>query len=553
MPDSLRSVLPGKDDEGIVVVAAVAPTAEEGDWSALTSARLAGACAKHRRTLLVDLGLEHPSVHHALGEIAGEGISDVFQYSASMQRVTRSVQEGAFLFAPAGTVAGDPGAILADPRWEGLLARYAGAGGAVVLHLPLSAEGADAILDRADHVVLLGSPEDAPASLLGGSRESAAWLGPRSGRGAAAEDTVGAVPQAEAELDVASLEVLLSEELGEEDSASEVATPADAGGLGERDGEFQQPSDSDPFWDDVGTVLGSEVGSPAASHSEGADLHFTDLPGTDPVPAGRRPGAGMMVILASVGVAVVVVVLTLLRGGDSSVDATLDTDESVTVSASRTATPPAGSDAEDSPGSDAESAGSGEAVGGGETGAPASDGAAVAPATEAASPTPAMAFVLTVNAHERMQAAQSQAESIRERFPDLQVILVPIEVRGSLFYRVVVGPAQTQAEAEEIRSSMRGFLGEAVARSAIVRPTRWAFLLGEFADRAEATRRMTDVSGAGIPSYVVEYSADGRELIYRVYSGAFATRTESAALASLIDAAGLGPATLSERMGRPTR
>lgn len=161
LPESLLAITPEDGGRGVVVVTAVAPTAEDGEWSARVALRVAELCGiRGEAPMLIDLGLEEPTLHSALGESGGEGISDVFLFSASLQRVTRPVRDGAVRLVPAGTVVGDPARVLTHHAWGKLLGGELERGTSVVLHVPLAAAGADAIIALADAVVLMADPAD---------------------------------------------------------------------------------------------------------------------------------------------------------------------------------------------------------------------------------------------------------------------------------------------------------------------------------------------------------------------------------------------------------
>jgi cell division septation protein DedD len=174
-------------------------------------------------------------------------------------------------------------------------------------------------------------------------------------------------------------------------------------------------------------------------------------------------------------------------------------------------------------------------------------------ATGALSPSAIMRFGLTINAHERATAAQEQSRDLQARFPSLQFVLVPVQVGGANYYRVVAGPAESRGHAEAIRAELAGYIGTAVARGAIVRSTRVAFLLGEYDSLDEAMARRGQAEDAGIPAYFAEYGPPEGPLRYRVYAGAYANAREASHLQTLLIESGLTGAILTERMGRPLR
>ncbi len=613
VPDSILALLDGGGPVRVLALA-VAPTAEDGPWAAGVSAQIAeAAAARGARTLLIDLGLEGSSLPAELDITPGEGISDVFEFGASARRVSTGVREGSFLFVPAGTVVGDSSKILEHPRWGAVLAGYRSSGTLVLLHVPLSLEGAAGLLERADAVVVLAGAAAASEALLESSTEVHAVIGPPE---AAEGIAAGAVedPGAEGEDgvaggdvaadDVASLEVRLAEslELAEEPGALGLTSQLEAGTrpvvdegaawAAERPaedlptGEDAAPGEGaevgpDPFWDEAaaGDLVG-ERAEPAGADEPDATgdpdtllyTEFEGLPGIESPSGSRR---SRLLLLALIVIVVVALIALMSWGDEPAVSSGPADDEApIEVSAARSAEADMVA-ARPEPGDESEGGdpvtveGSVSAATGGEPvdptvgeegGAPAElvDDATeggTPPATSPGrlSPNAVMRFGLTINAHERRTAAEEQAQDLRARFPSLQFVLVPVQVRSVTYYRVVAGPAETGARAEAIRAELAGYIGSAVARSAIVRSTRVAFLLGEYESLDEAMARRAQAEDAGIPAYFAEYGLSAGPLRYRVYSGAYANAREASHLQTQLIETGLTGAILTERMGRPLR
>jgi len=576
LPDSLAALLASGAEESRVIAVAVAPTSEAA-WAADVSVRIAEACAEGgSRVLLVDLDLESPSLERVLGEAPGEGIADVFQFGASIHRVTRAVREGAFMFASAGTVTGDPSRILVHPGWEHLLGGYSASGATVILHVPLLTDGADSVLSRAACIVLLSGPGDLPDNLLPDPPGAGvAWIGPPVEAEAEAEagdfaigfgdaldeslieDPLSLDPLAYDDQEgVASLEVLLSEGedtddgLFAEDRPEDVTIAAESSSGSDEPPPGPRVEEMDPFClapSDAPTYVPIPLLEEDAAETTRGSRHRTLIFGI------------LFVLVAATAV------LAFLRWGDAPATnrpvGTVDAELPVQVTASRTAAPPPASpdvavdgteelvapDAQPTEESVAPDARPAEEDAGTETISESPTPAAPGPDA------PAMAYGLTINAHERRAAAEEQAGILAANFRDLQFLLVPVEVDGALYFRVVAGPAASRAEAEDVRGRLAGLLGSGVAGSAIVRSTRWAFLLGEFKDYDDAVGRLALATRAGVPAYLAEYPAAGGNLLYRVYAGAYANEGESAYPRRILDETGLARATLTERIGRPSR
>lgn len=161
-PESLD--LPSLGGDGTGTVAIVASPGVRGDFSAAAAHGLARALATEGRgVVLVDLCLEDPELHLPAGIPNGEGVSDMLLFGASLRRVAHDVGGGVHL-ATAGTVAADPAALRASPRWDALVDAFEEAGGWLALYVPAGVAGADALLARADHVVgmrLENEPDEA--------------------------------------------------------------------------------------------------------------------------------------------------------------------------------------------------------------------------------------------------------------------------------------------------------------------------------------------------------------------------------------------------------
>jgi hypothetical protein len=127
----------------------------------------------------MDLGLDAPSLHEALGLKNGEGVSDAFLYGASVQRIAQPALNDSIFFASAGTATADPEEILGHPRWKDLAGGFSEADATLLLFLPTELSGAGEILSRATDVLLLAEQGESPDTHLGPAAVKAvAVLGP---------------------------------------------------------------------------------------------------------------------------------------------------------------------------------------------------------------------------------------------------------------------------------------------------------------------------------------------------------------------------------------
>ena len=83
------AILPG-GGEGRIVVLAATPFAQSEEWASRVVVAIAKGWAQEKlRIFLMDLGLDAPSLHKAVGVLNREGVSDAFLYGASVQRIAQ--------------------------------------------------------------------------------------------------------------------------------------------------------------------------------------------------------------------------------------------------------------------------------------------------------------------------------------------------------------------------------------------------------------------------------------------------------------------------------
>ena len=173
------SILPG-GGKGRIVALAATPFAQAEGWASRAVVAIARDWAQETlRIFLMDLGLEAPSLHQALGLPNGEGVSDAFLYGASVQRIAQPAMDEAIFFASAGTATSDPAQILGHPRWNDLAGGFSEADATLLLFLPTDIPGADKILSRATDVLFLaGQGESMELHLGPAGIKVVAMLGP---------------------------------------------------------------------------------------------------------------------------------------------------------------------------------------------------------------------------------------------------------------------------------------------------------------------------------------------------------------------------------------
>ena len=98
---------------------ALVPATGDLKWAAGAAWDVARAAAlADRRIALVDLWLEHPTLHETVGLAPTEGIVDAFEYDVSLTKAAHQVDR--VFFIAAGTVTAHAGDLFANPRWKKL-------------------------------------------------------------------------------------------------------------------------------------------------------------------------------------------------------------------------------------------------------------------------------------------------------------------------------------------------------------------------------------------------------------------------------------------------
>ena len=98
---------------------ALVPATGDLKWAAGAAWDVARAAAlADRRIALVDLWLEHPTLHETVGLAPTEGIVDAFEYDVSLTKAAHQVDR--VFFIGAGTVTAHAGDLFANPRWKKL-------------------------------------------------------------------------------------------------------------------------------------------------------------------------------------------------------------------------------------------------------------------------------------------------------------------------------------------------------------------------------------------------------------------------------------------------
>jgi len=159
--------VPEGEGPGRIVAVLATQGAVDGGWAPAAALDLARAwSAQGERVIVADGALHYPTLHtHARIENA-EGLSDAALFGASVGRVARPVDDGAFFLIPAGTAVANANAVPTSPRWGHLLGGFREAGVKLLLFVRDGDSGCSAFLHTAsDIVVLAPKGEKAPAAV----------------------------------------------------------------------------------------------------------------------------------------------------------------------------------------------------------------------------------------------------------------------------------------------------------------------------------------------------------------------------------------------------
>lgn len=287
---------PRGDGSGrVLAIVATEQAASEG-WAPAAAASLAHRwAAEGHRVALVDAGLDHPSLHDALGVANREGLTDAALHGASMERVAHPIAAGRFLFISAGTPVADGASVVKSPRWYRITDGMLDAGVTLLVYLRHGDGASTAFLGSASDVVILSGPD---GDLDGLSPDIVPIV-----RAVTGDSDAGAVLSA-----LAAAAEDAAESAGGTNGAPEGAVPgddpstfaadaSDMGGFGAGGGDMPAwaapplPSDSDPT--PVQEVVDDDAGALEFEDPDMADVASTAAAGlSDPAPiVGEDPDA----------------------------------------------------------------------------------------------------------------------------------------------------------------------------------------------------------------------------------------------------------------------
>ncbi|MDH5590744.1 MAG: SPOR domain-containing protein, partial [Gemmatimonadota bacterium] len=179
----------------------------------------------------------------------------------------------------------------------------------------------------------------------------------------------------------------------------------------------------------------------------------------------------------------------------------------------------------------------------------ASAGAPVTPAARVRYTSPVVPYTVTLGAIRDVDQVESFVADVRERVPEVLFYVVPVEVSGILYHRVMAGAEGDEAGAAALADRLAEALGREVD-DMLVRSTPLAFRIGELPDVETARARAASIEAAGVPGYVLAVDVSDGRTLFRVYAGAFEKEPDATYLQNQLAQRGLGMAVLTQRTGR---
>ena len=166
--------------------------------------------------------------------------------------------------------------------------------------------------------------------------------------------------------------------------------------------------------------------------------------------------------------------------------------------------------------------------------------------------TPVMSHVVLVDAWREAETPLAWAAALREQMPDLLGFVTALSIDGERRYALVVGPAYSAAEADDLKGPL-----ETAFALVVVEPESWtvqaapySFFFGEYEGLGPANARAQELAGLSVPAFVLQVTYSAGATAFRVYGGAFSDEFEAVEMGQLLTEHGLDDAPLTERRGR---
>lgn len=595
VPEELRpSILP-RGGKGRIVVLAATPLAQAEGWASRAVVAIArGWAQEDLRIFLMDLGLDAPSLHKALGLPNREGVSDAFLYGASVQRIAQPALDDAIFFAPAGTATTDPAQILGHLRWNDLAGGFSEVDATLLLFLPTDIPGADKILSRATDILFLAGQGESAESCLGPTFvKVVAMLGPMGSPTEGTEAPTESGDHGEVEPEMAAAgspglpgdlpiggelegdaptrdldrglrlvegfagEIanenadLVLQDFGEEvwisdDLAGESAL--DRAGIGDQGIPDNEVPDFEAEFAEL-----PDIGPEAEAAGGGGQFGGDIVRGSGFISGGERDAFGPPVTEGAEGAEMAPV----SRPDPSPPRRTRPLSEHRVPPKKRSPIP---------------------VVAGAATLLAvliAAVGTALGifnvpgfgwlqglfeevpypeltlPGPQPNEPVLRYSLELDVYEEERLGDALVMRNTLRDRLPSLIFNLTPLDSEGVVSFALYAGPATDAVEAENLRGPLAEILTREDPESWRIRATPRGFYLGERGTLAEAQEYLATVEGAGALGYIIHVTYPNGTEAYEVLSGAFEGVSDARGWQLTLLENGFRDVPLIERRGRP--
>ena len=165
--------------------------------------------------------------------------------------------------------------------------------------------------------------------------------------------------------------------------------------------------------------------------------------------------------------------------------------------------------------------------------------------------TPVMSHVVLVDAWREAETPLAWAAALREQMPDLLGFVNTLSIDGERRYALVVGPAYSAAEANDLKGPL-----ETAFALVVVEPESWtvqaapySFFFGEYEGLGPANARVQQLADLSVPAFVLQVTYSAGATAFRVYGGAFSDEFEAVEMGQLLTEHGLDDAPLTERRG----
>lgn len=154
-PPPLAEALTSPDSGFLLVVAP-----DQGDMTLRTVIALAEARIRAGQdTVLMDAAFADPRLHQFMDVPNQEGVADIFEFGASLDRVVTEPETRALRFVPAGEYVSDTEQVMSSARWPRLAERAAAADAGLLIFTTAETPGVQALTAMAGGVILLGDED----------------------------------------------------------------------------------------------------------------------------------------------------------------------------------------------------------------------------------------------------------------------------------------------------------------------------------------------------------------------------------------------------------